>query len=156
MTHTYRLNEWDEDGEDMPIFEDEETYLEEVRIGKMYIEAQQRLNRGEITPKEYEDEIAQLNRLYDDDFKEDYEYTDEEIEEEYKDAMEKFQNGEITREERDARLHELDDRFGDMIAEKNGVTKGDNEEKEDEAEREYFENCDRLLDERFERDSDYC
>ena len=153
MPHTYRFNEGDEDGEEGPIFEDEETYLEEVRIGKMYIDAQVRLSKGLITPKEYEDEIAQLNRLYDDDFKEDYEYTDEEIEQEYKDAMEMFQNGEITREERDARLHELDDRFGDMIAEKNGISK---EDKEDEAEREYFENCDRLLDERFERDSDYC
>jgi hypothetical protein len=155
----------DEDNEEVPIFEDEESYLEEVRIGKMYIEAQQRLANKETTPKQYEDEIARLNALYDDDFKEDYEYTDDEIEEEYNDVMRSFQEGRITREEREEQLRELDERFGDMIAEKNGLNPkqhGTNETEqaeaqvEDQAEREYFENCDRLLDERFERDSDYC
>ena len=87
------------------------------------------------------------------------------IEEQYRTVDEMYARGEITKDERDSLWHELDLQYDPDTAEEEEEEEmlehmdddwGETPETERERiDREYEEKCDALLDERFERDSDY-
>jgi len=87
------------------------------------------------------------------------------IEEQYRTVDEMYARGEIGKDERDSLRHELDLQYNPDTAEEEEEEEmlehmdddwGETPETERERmDREYEEKCDALLDERFERDSDY-